>query len=103
MKDENIINLLHKQRKYYEKQKKLHYVNFAVLTLILLLDFIIIMFTKMVVLNAYAWAGIIFLFVLIGVEANRYNDSKKLVESVDEFYLEGEYETKKKDKPEIEG
>lgn len=95
MNDENIIRLLRKQRQYYEKQQKLHYVNFAALTLILLLDFIIIMFTKMVVLNAYAWAGIIFMFVLIGVEAKQYNDSKRLVESVDEFYLEGEYETKK--------
>lgn len=86
----DIINLLHKQRKYYEKQQKFHYLTFAAFSLILLLDFIIIVYTR-VPLNAYAWAGIIFLFTLIGVEAKQYNDFKELKESVDDFYLKGEY------------
>ncbi len=90
-KKESIINLLHKQRKFYEKQQRFHYFAFAAFTLILLLDFIIIMFTRAITLNAYAWAGIIFLFVLIGVEAKQYDDFKALKESVDDFYLKGEY------------
>lgn len=92
MKNEkSIINLLHKQRIYYEKQQRFHYLTFAAFTLILLLDFIIIIYIEAVTLNAYAWAGIIFLFVLIGVEAKQYNEFKELKESVDDFYLEGEY------------
>ena len=87
----DIINLLHKDRKFYEKQQKRHYFHFAVLTLILLLDFIIIMFTRMVTLNFYAWSGIFFLFVLIVVEAIQYNEFKELKESIDDFYLKGEY------------
>jgi len=87
----NIIKILYKQRKYYEKQQKFHYFTFAAFTLILLLDFIIIIYTKAVTLNAYAWAGIIFLFTLIGVEAKQYNEFKELKESVDDFYLKGEY------------
>ena len=88
---ESIITLMHKQRKFYESQQKKHYFHFAVLTLILLLDFIIIIFTRAVTLNAYAWAGIIFLFVLIGVSAKQYNEFKALKESVDDLYLRGEY------------
>ncbi len=87
----DIINLLHKQRKYYEKQQRFHYLTFAAFTLILLLDFIIIIYTRATTLNAYSWAGIIFLFVLIGVEAMQYHEFKKLKESVDDFYLKGEY------------
>ncbi len=90
-----IIELLHKQRKFYEKQQKRHYFHFAALTLILLLDFIIIMFTRMITLNAYAWSGIIFLFVLIGISAKQYNEFKSLKESVDDFYLKGEYDGSK--------
>ena len=88
----DIINLLHKQRKYYEKQQKFHYLTFASFTLILLLDFIIIIYTRAVTLNAYAWAGIIFLFTLLGVEAKQYLEFKELKESVDDFYMKGEYE-----------
>ena len=95
VKDENIISLLHKIRKYYEQKQRFHYLTFAAFTLILLLDFIIIIYTKAVTLNAYAWAGIIFLFTLIGVEAKQYNEFKKLKESVDGFYLKGEYGGKK--------
>lgn len=87
----DIINLLHKQRKYYEKQQRFHYLTFASFCLILLLDFIIIIYTRAITLNAYAWAGIIFLFVLIGVEAKQYIDFKELKESIDDFYLKGEY------------
>ena len=87
----DIINLLHKERKFYEKQQKRHYFHFAALTLILLLDFIIIMFTRMITLNFYAWAGIFFLFVLIGISAKQYLEFKELKESVDDFYLKGEY------------
>jgi len=87
----NVIRLLRNQREYYEKQQKFHYLTFAAFTLILLLDFIIIIYTKAITLNAYAWAGIIFLFTLIGVEAKQYNEFKQLKESVDDFYLKGEY------------
>ncbi len=87
---EKIITLLHNQRKHYEKQQKFHYLTFAALALLLLLDLIIITYTQ-VPLNAYAWAGIIFLFTLIGVEAKQYNEFKALKESVDDFYLKGEY------------
>ena len=92
---EDIINLLHKQRKNYEKQQRFHYLMFAAFALILLLDFIIIVYTRAVTLNAYAWAGIIFLFTLLGVEAIQYHEFKKLKESVDDFYLKGEYSVKK--------
>lgn len=95
MKNENIIRLLHKQREYYEKKQRFHYLTFAAFTLILLLDFIVIIYTRAATLNAYSWAGIIFLFVLIGVEAIQYNEFKNLKESVDNFYLRGKYEDKK--------
>jgi hypothetical protein len=90
-KNKTVINLLHIQRKYYEKQQRFHYLTFASFVLILLLDFIIIVYTRAVTLDAYAWAGIIFLFTLIGVEAKQYNEFKQLKESVDDFYLKGEY------------
>lgn len=89
--DENIITLLNKQRKFYVQRQNFHYRSFAAFALILLLDLIIIIYTKVITLNGYAWAGIIFLFVLLGVEGKQYNDFKKLKESVDDFYLEGEY------------
>ena len=95
MKNESVINLLHTQRKHYEKKQRFHYLNFAALALILLLDLIIISYTA-IPLNGYAWSGIIFLFTLLGVEAIQYNDFKKLKESVDDFYLEGEYIEPKK-------
>ena len=88
---ENIIQLLNKQRKHYEKQQKFHYLTFAAFCLILLLDFIIIIYTRAITLNAYSWAGIIFLFTLLGVEAKQYNEFKGLKESIDDFYLKGEY------------
>lgn len=88
--NENVIKLLRKQRLYYEKQQMFHYFTFAAFGLILLLDFIIIIYTRAVTLNAYAWAGIIFLFVLIAVEAHQYIQFKELKESVDDFYLTGE-------------
>ena len=90
-KDESVIKLLHNQRKFYESRQKFHYNSFAAFTLILLLDFIIIIYTKAITLNAYAWAGIIFLFVLMGVEARQYLEFKRLKESVDDFYLKGEF------------
>ena len=89
-----IIKLLHEQRKYYEKKQKFHYLNFASITLVLLLDLIIVSYTA-VPLNGYSWAGIIFLFTLLGVEAIQYNEFKKLKESVDDFYLKGELKTKR--------
>ena len=89
--NEDIIQLLHKQRKYYEAKQKFHYLTFAAYSLILLLDFIIIVYTRVVTLNAYAWAGIIFLFTLLGVEAKQYHEFKELKESVDDFYLKGGY------------
>ncbi len=92
MKNE-IIKLLNKQRKYYEDKQKFHYLTFAAFTLILLLDFIIIIYTRAITLDAYAWAGIVFLFTLLGVEAKQYHEFKELKESVDDFYLKGEYGT----------
>lgn len=50
----------------------------------------------MITLNFYAWTGIFFLFVLIAVEATQYNEFKELKESVDDFYLKGEYKIKRK-------
>ncbi len=87
---ETIINLLHKQRKFYEKQQKFHYLTFAAVALVLLLDMIIVAYTR-IPLNGYSWAGIIFLFTLLGVEGIQYEEFKDLKESVDDFYLEGEY------------
>ena len=87
---ETIISLMHKERKHYEKQQRFHYLSFAALALILLLDLIIVGYTA-IPLNGYAWAGIIFLFTLLGVEAKQYTDFKELKESVDDFYLKGEY------------
>ncbi len=86
----DIISLLHEQRAYYDKQQRFHYLTFAAYCLILLLDMIIIGYTK-IPLNAYAWTGIIFLFTLIAVEARQYIEFKDLKESVDDFYLKGEY------------
>ena len=87
----NIINLLHKQRKFYEERQKFWFKSFAAFTLILLLDFIIIIYTRATTLNAYAWAGIIFLFVLIFVCAIQYNEFKAKKENIDDFYLKGEH------------
>ncbi len=88
---EEIIQLLHKQRKYYEAKQKFHYLTFAAFALILLLDFIVIIYTRAITLNAYSWAGIIFLFTLLGVEAYQYDEFKAKKESIDNFYLKGEY------------
>ena len=85
-----IINLLHKQRKYYEAKQRFHYLTFATFALILLLDLIIITYTE-IPLNGYAWAGLLSIFTLLGVEAMQYNEFKRLKESVDDFYLKGEY------------
>lgn len=90
--DESVITMLHKQREHYETQQKRHGFHFIVLTLILFLDVIIIGYTKVSTLDGYAWTGIIFLFVLISVEGKQYIESKKHKESVDDFYLEGEYD-----------
>jgi len=87
----NVIKLLRNQRIYYEGQQKFHYVSFAAFTLILLLDFIIIMYIRAVTLNGYSWAGIIFLFVLMAIEGKRCIEYKLLKESVDDLYLRGEY------------
>lgn len=94
--DDNVVRMMSNLRKYYERQQRFHYLTFAAYTLILLLDFIIIIYVRAVHLNAYAWAGIIFLFTLLGVEAKQYNDFKQLKESVDDFYLRGEYGLKQK-------
>ena len=96
MKNKSTIKLLHDERKFYEKNQKFHYKAFAIYTLILMLDFLVIIYTRAITLNGYAWAGIIFLFVLIGVEAKQYNNFKALKESVDDLYLRGEYGGKKK-------
>ncbi len=99
MKDENIITTLRKQRNHYAKQQKFHYLTFAAYTLILLLDFIVIIYTKAISLSAYAWSGIIFLFVILAVEGKQYLNFKEMKESVDDLYLRGEYaKTKVKDK-----
>jgi len=90
-KKNDIIKLLHNQRKFYEERQKKHYFHFAVFTLVLLLDFIVIIYTRVQILNAYAWAGIVFLFVLMGVEGKQYLEFKQLKESVDDLYLRGEY------------
>ena len=89
-----IITMLHNQRKHYEKQQKRHLFHFRVLALVLLLDIIIIGYTR-VPLNGYAWAGIIFLITLLGVAIIQYNEFKKLKESVDDFYLTGEFKENK--------
>ena len=90
MEDRNsIISLLNKERKYYEMQQRYHYLTFAVYVLILIADFLVIIFTRLQTLNGYAWAGIIFLLVLISVEARQYYVFKELKENVDEFYLRG--------------
>lgn len=89
---ETVISLLHKLRKYYAKHQMFHYLSFAALAIILLLDFLIIIYTQAESLNAYAWAGIIFLFVLMAVEGKQYMDFKELKANVDDFYMIGEYE-----------
>lgn len=86
-----IISLLHKQRIFYEKKQRFHYLMFAAFALILLLDFIIIVYTRAITLNGYAWGGIFILFALLGVEAMQYKEFKELKESVDDFYLKGDY------------
>lgn len=90
-KDKGIIRLMNQMRKGYEAQQKFHYLTFAAFMLILLLDFIAIVYTQAVSLDGYAWAGIIFLFVLIAIEARQYYVFKELKENVDDFYLKGEY------------
>ena len=91
LEKDSIIKLLHNQRKHYEQQQKFHYNTFAAYILILLLDFVIIIYTRLITLNGYAWAGIVFLFALLFVEAIQYNKFKELKESVDDFYMKGEY------------
>ncbi len=88
--EESVMSLLHNDRKFFEKQQKFHYLNFAAIALILLLDIIIVTYTR-VPLNGYSWAGIIFLFTLLGVEGIQYKEFKGKKESVDDFYLKGEY------------
>ncbi len=90
MKQPTIINLLHIIRKEYAEEERFHYYTFCAYILILLLDFIIIMYTQMLTLNGYAWAGIIILFSLISVEAMQCTRYKTKKESVDIFYLSGE-------------
>lgn len=94
-KNETVMTLLHKQRKYYARQQKFHYMTFAIYSLILMLDFLVIIYIRAVSLNAYAWAGIIFLFVLMGIEAKQYSDFKSEKQKVDDFYMAGEYEGNK--------
>jgi len=91
MKNMSAIKLLHNLRRVYEAEQKFHYMTFAILSLLLMLDFIIIIYTKAVTLNAYAWSGIILLFTLIAVEGQQYRHYTELIESVDDFYLKGEY------------
>ncbi len=90
-----IITMLHEQRKCYEKKQNFHSRNFKIYSLILLLDIIIIAYTK-IQLNGYSWAGIIFLLTLLSVEGIQYKDFKGLKESVDDFYLKGEFKEKNK-------
>lgn len=92
----NVIHLLNTQRKFYEKKQIFHYINFAAFSLILMLDFIIIIYVRAITLNAYAWAGIMFLFVLMGIEAIQYKEFKLLKESVDDLYLRGSYDSEHK-------
>ncbi len=90
MKKETVIHLLHDLRRGYATEERFHYYTFCTYVLILLLDFIIIMYTRLITLNGYAWAGIIILFSLISVEAMQSTRYKTKKESVDTFYLSGE-------------
>ena len=62
--------------------------------MILMLDFITIIYSKAQTLNAYAWAGLIFLFVLMAISAIQYFKFKELKENIDNFYLKGELRVK---------
>ena len=90
-KNEHAIGLMKEKRKFYQERQSFHYRSFAAFALILLLDFIIIIYTRAITLDAYAWAGIIFLFVLLSVEGIQYKKFKELKQSVDDLYLRGEY------------
>jgi len=89
--ENNVIKLLHQERRYFLKQQKFHYILFVVFNFILLFDFLVIIFLRSTTLDGYGWSGIIFLFVLISIEAKQYMEFKRLKETVDEFYLSGEY------------
>jgi len=90
MKEKNIIRLMRGIREEYAEEQRFHYFTFCAFVLILLLDFIIIIYTRVITMNAYAWSGIIFLFTLLAVEGIQYNKYKGKKESVDTFYLSGE-------------
>lgn len=90
-KQQSTIKLLHNIRKEYAAEEKFYYLNFCAFVLLLLLDFIIIIYTRMATLNAYAWSGIILLFIgsaVSGMQSVKYRTKK---ENLDTFYLSGEY------------
>jgi hypothetical protein len=96
MADDNVIRMLHDIRKHYYSEQKFHYLTFAAFAMILLLDIIIIIYVRAITLSAYAWAGIILLFVLMAIEGIQYKRFSNLIGRVDEFYLSGEYHGNKR-------
>ena len=91
MVDSNVIRLMHDIRKDYCAQQHWHYLTFASFAIILLLDVIIIIYTRAVTLDGYSWAGIILLFTLLLVEGLQYKKYGDKIVRLDEFYLSGEY------------
>ena len=96
-----IITLLKDQRDVYTGQMNFHFRMVVAFVLLFLLDFIVIVYFRFQSLDWYGWSGIIILFVLMGVESIQYTNAKRSVDSLDMFYLKGEYETQTKDKSKI--
>lgn len=93
---QSVISMLRNIRQEYYEAQKFHYLMFAAFALILLLDFIIIIYVRAESIDWYAWSGIIILFTLLFTEAIQYTHYKKKKDSVDWFYLRGEYEVQTK-------
>jgi hypothetical protein len=84
---DSAISLLKRERELYEKLETEHFFRFACYVVLLMVDFSVIIFIRAVTLDAMAWAGIIFLFVLIAIEVKQVLDYRKLKGDVDSFYL----------------
>ena len=93
---DSVIKILNMQRKQYASEQKFHYFSFAAFSLILLLDIVIIIYSRAITFDAYSWSGIILLLVLMFVEGIQCNKFSNKIEDLDKFYLGGEYETRKK-------
>lgn len=98
LKRPSAISLLHSLRSQYCFQQTFHKRMFMSFALILFLDIIIIIYVRAITLDVMAWSGIIFLIVLMMIEGIQYIKYKELKESVDDFYLVGEYETQRQNK-----